>query len=68
MSLGKGFSCRVANLKDNHVITGDFIKNEAISNGHHPVLEIVVGKGGIVPGNLPTKDKRCTVLRGDFER
>ena len=44
MSLGKGFSCRVANLKDNHVITGDFVKNEAISNGHHPVLEIVDGK------------------------
>jgi uncharacterized protein (UPF0218 family) len=44
-SLGKRFSCRVANMKDNHVITGDFVKNEVISNGHHPVLEIADGKG-----------------------
>ena len=41
---GKRFSCRVANMEDNHVITGDFVKNEVISNGHHPVLEIVDGK------------------------
>jgi hypothetical protein len=32
-------------MEDNHVLAGDFVKNEVISNGHHPVLEIVNGKG-----------------------
>lgn len=42
-SLGKRFSCRVANMQDDHVSTGDFVKNEIISNRHHPVLEVVSG-------------------------
>jgi hypothetical protein len=32
-------------MEDNHVITGNFVKHEVISNGHHPVLEIADGKG-----------------------
>lgn len=43
--LGKGLSCRVANMQDDNVILGDFVKNEIISTGHHPVMEIVDGKG-----------------------
>jgi hypothetical protein len=32
-------------MQDNHVLTGNLVKNEIISDGHHPVLKIVDGKG-----------------------
>jgi len=54
-SLGKWFSCRVANMQDHHVITGNFVKNEVISNGHHPVLKIADGKGEAFRESLQRK-------------
>ena len=43
-SLGKRFSCRVAKMQDDHIVSSNVVKNEIISNGHHPVLEIVERK------------------------
>ena len=32
-------------MQDDHVVTSDFVENEIIPNRHHPVVEVVSGRG-----------------------